>query len=106
MGCPPRLLRVTSPAFAQSGAGSSVARFDKATPLANIGKDLGQGAWLLCDEIYIGLLDSWKQRILTKIGKALGQRAGHSRIRRRWVICDRNCVSVYMGLLDSWKQRC
>ena len=106
MGCPPRLLRVTSPAFAQSGAGSSVTRFDKATPLTKIGIDLGQGAGLLCDEIYIGLLDSWKQRILTKIGKALGQRAGHSRIRRRWVICDRNCVSVYMGLLDSWKQRC
>ena len=68
MGCPPRLLRETSPAFAQSGAGSSVTRFDKATPLTKIRKDLGQGAWLLCDEIYIGLLDSWKQRILTKIG--------------------------------------
>ena len=69
MGCPPRLLRETSPAFAQSGAGSSVTRFDKATPLTKIGKDLGQGAWLLCDEIYLGLLALWKQRCWLKSEK-------------------------------------
>ena len=57
--------RVTS-LFGPNSTGTSAAKFDEATPLAKIGIDLGQGAGLLCDEIYLGLLALWKQRCWLK----------------------------------------